>query len=191
MVTIRHERPCDVAAREALLDRAFGETRFAKTSERLRVGRIPAADLSFVATDDAPVVGTVRLWHVSTGFDRPALLLGPLAVDPDCRCRGIGAALMNRAIAEARRRGHRIILLVGDEPYYAKFGFSGAATACLSLPGPYEAHRLLGLALQDQSLATELGEGLVRATGRAASRVADGTGAAPARRRKAGLSHAA
>ena len=133
----------------------------------------------------------MRLWHVSTGFDRPALLLGPLAVDPECRSRGIGAALMDRAITEARRRGHRIILLVGDEPYYAKFGFSAAATGSLSLPGPYEAHRLLGLGLQDQSLAAELGEGLVRATGRAAARLADGTGAVPSRRRKAGLSHAA
>jgi predicted N-acetyltransferase YhbS len=191
MVAIRHERPSDVPAREVLLDRAFGETRFAKTCERLRVGRLPAAGLSLIATDDGRVVGTVRLWHISTGFDRPALLLGPLAVDPECRSRGIGAALMNRAIAEARRRGHRIILLVGDEPYYAKFGFSAAATGGLSLPGPYEADRLLGLALQDRSLAAELGEGLVRATGRAASRVADGTGAFPARRRKAGLSHAA
>jgi predicted N-acetyltransferase YhbS len=189
MVTIRHERPSDVPAREELLDRAFGEARFAKTCERLRVGRMPAAGLSLVATDDGRVVGTVRLWHISAGFDRPALLLGPLAVDPECRSRGIGAALMNRAIAEARRRGHRIILLVGDEPYYAKFGFSAAATGALSLPGPYEADRLLGLALQDQSLAAELAEGLIRATGRTAPRVTDGT--VPAQRRKAGLSHAA
>jgi predicted N-acetyltransferase YhbS len=191
MVTIRHERPSDVPAREVLLDRAFGEARFAKTCGRLRVGRLPAAGLSLIATDDGRVAGTVRLWHVTTGLDRPALLLGPLAVDPDCRSRGIGAALMNRAIAEARRRGHRIILLVGDEPYYAKFGFSAAATGGLSLPGPYEADRLLGLALQAQPLAAELGEGLVRATGRAAPRGSDGTGAVPTRRRKAGLSHAA
>jgi predicted N-acetyltransferase YhbS len=191
MVTIRHERPPDVPAREALLDRAFGGARFAKTCERLRVGRMPAAGLSLVATADGRVVGTVRLWHISAGFDRPALLLGPLAVDPECRSRGIGAALMNRALSEARRRGHRIILLVGDEPYYAKFGFSAAATGGLSLPGPYEANRLLGLALQDRPLAAELGEGLVRATGRAASRFADGTGASPARRGKAGLSRVA
>jgi predicted N-acetyltransferase YhbS len=191
MVTIRHERPPDVPAREALLDRAFGGARFAKTCERLRVGRMPAAGLSLVATADGRVVGTVRLWHISAGFDRPALLLGPLAVDPEGRSRGIGAALMNRALSEARRRGHRIILLVGDEPYYAKFGFSAAATGGLSLPGPYEANRLLGLALQDRPLAAELGEGLVRATGRAASRFADGTGASPARRGKAGLSRVA
>jgi predicted N-acetyltransferase YhbS len=126
VVTIRHERPPDVPAREALLDRAFGGARFAKTCERLRVGRMPAAGLSLVATDHGRVIGTVRLWHISAGFDRPALLLGPLAVDPEGRSRGIGAALMNRALSEARRRGHRIILLVGDEPYCAKFGFSAA-----------------------------------------------------------------
>jgi predicted N-acetyltransferase YhbS len=144
MVTIRHERPSDVPAREALLDRAFGEGRFAKTSEGLRCGRMPAAGLSFVATVNGYVTGTVRLWHICAGFGRPALLLGPLAVEPDCRNRGIGAALMSRAIAEARRRGHRIILLVGDAPYYARFGFSAAATGGLWLPGPYDPHRLLG-----------------------------------------------
>src|ERR1700759_1060819 len=153
MVAIRHERASDIAAREVLLDRAFGDARFAKTCERLRVGRLPPAGLSLVATDDARVVGTVRLWHVSTGFDRPALLLGPLAVDPDCRSQGIGAALMNRAIAEAPRPGHRSSLLGGAPPYSPKVGFPAAAPGLLSLPGPYEPHRLLGLALQDQPLA--------------------------------------
>jgi predicted N-acetyltransferase YhbS len=191
MVTIRHERLSDVPAREALLDRAFGGARFAKTSEGLRCGRLPAAGLSFVATADGCVAGTVRLWHISAGFGRPALLLGPLAVDPECRNRGIGAALMNRAIAEARRRGHRIILLVGDERYYARFGFSAAATGGLWLPGQYEPHRLLGLALQGESVAAGIGEGLVYATGRAAPRTPAAVGEFPARRRKAGLSHAA
>jgi predicted N-acetyltransferase YhbS len=162
MVTIRHERPTDIAAREALLDQCFGSARFAKTSERLREGRRPAEGLSLVAADRGRLAGTVRLWHVRAGHDRPALLLGPLAVDSACRNRGIGAALMARAIVEARRRGHRLILLVGDEPYYTRFGFSAAGTGALSLPGPYERHRLLSL-----SLMGEMGEaaGLVRATG--------------------------
>jgi predicted N-acetyltransferase YhbS len=191
MVTIRNERPSDVAAREALLDQCFGSARFAKTCERLREGRRPG--LSFVATDRGRLAGTVRLWHVSAGPGRPALLLGPLAVHPDCRGRGIGAALMARAIAQARRRGHQEILLVGDEPYYARFGFSAAATGALSLPGPFERHRLLSLSLASPALAGEKGEaaGIVRATGAPAPRFTAEAGDVPVPHRRARLSHAA
>jgi predicted N-acetyltransferase YhbS len=163
MVTIRHERTADIAAREALLDLCFGRARTAKASERLREGRLPAEGLSWVATERGRVVGTVRLWHVAAGPDRPALLLGPLAVDPDCRNRGTGSALMERAIAEARRRGHREVFLVGDAPYYARFGFSAARTGKLVLPGPFEPHRLLGLALAPDVAAEAAG--LLSATG--------------------------
>jgi predicted N-acetyltransferase YhbS len=142
MVTIRHERPGDARAREALLDLAFGACRFTKSSEQLREGQQPAAGLSFVATAFGRVVGTVRLWHVVV-HGRPALLLGPLAVHPDWRSRGIGGALMRRVLAEAERRGHGAVLLVGDAPYYARFGFSTAKTTRLAMPGPYEPHRLL------------------------------------------------
>jgi predicted N-acetyltransferase YhbS len=163
MITIRHERPTDVAPRDALLDCAFGKARFAKTCERLREGRLPAEGLSFVASECNLLVGTVRLWHVSAGPRRPALLLGPLAVDPDYRGRGLGAALMERALHDARQLGHREILLVGDEPYYARFGFSAARTRSLWLPGPCERRRLLGLALVPE--ANDEGTGLVYATG--------------------------
>jgi len=163
MATIRHERPFDIPAREAPLDQSFGSARFAKTSERLREGRLPAEGLSFVATDRGRLAGTVRLWHVLAGPGRPALLLGPLAVDPGCRNRGVGAALMERALAEARRRGHREIFLVGDAPYYARFGFSAAHTGKLMLPGPFEPDRLLGLALIPEAAAAAAG--LVRPTG--------------------------
>ena len=83
MITIRPEKPADVAARETLLDVAYGAVRFAKPSQRLREGREPA--LSFVAFEQGRLIGTVRLWAVSAGAGRPALLLGPLAVHPDCR----------------------------------------------------------------------------------------------------------
>jgi predicted N-acetyltransferase YhbS len=146
MVTIRHERPGDVAAREILLDLCFGEARFKKSSERLREGRRPAAGLAFVAVDDSRLVGTVRLWHVDAG-GRPALLLGPLAVDPACRGRAIGAALMRRALRAAARAGHAAVLLVGDAPYYARFGFSAAKTGGLAMPGRFEPHRLLAAEL--------------------------------------------
>lgn len=163
MVIIRRERSIDIPAREALLDRCFGSDRRAKTSERLREGRLAAEGLSFVATDHGRVIGTVRLWHVSAGPGRPALLLGPLAVDPDQRQRGVGAALMRRAIAAARHAGHREILLVGDAAYYARFGFSAARTGKLSLPGPFAAERFLSLALMPSAAVEPAG--LVVATG--------------------------
>ncbi|MDE2378686.1 N-acetyltransferase [Bradyrhizobium sp.] len=141
---IRSERVSDVAAREALLDACFGENRHTRTCQRLRDGRAPAAGLSLAAVREGQLVGTVRLWHVSAG-GRPALVLGPLAVDPACRALGIGAALMHEALAAARARGHAAVILLGDAPYYARFGFSTEKTGELSLPGSFERERLLGL----------------------------------------------
>src|ERR1700682_1392263 len=125
MITIRPEQPADVAAREALLDVAYGPVRFTKPSQRLRGRREPA--LSFVALAECRVIGTVRLWPVSAG-GRPALLLGALPVHPDCRRRGIGAALMRRAIRAAREAGHTAVLLIGDASYYCRLRFTGAET---------------------------------------------------------------
>src|SRR5687768_15105937 len=137
MFIIRHEKAADAAAREALLDTAYGPVRLTKPSERLRAGRRPIRGLSFVAVEDGRIVGTVRLWEVSAGAGRSALLLGPLAVHPDCRNRGIGSALMQHALESARRLGHRALLLVGDASYYGRFGFSAERTGKLWLPGPY------------------------------------------------------
>jgi predicted N-acetyltransferase YhbS len=97
------------------------------------------------------LVGTLRLWHVSAG-GFPALVLGPLAVDPSYRELGIGAALMKHALATAEARGHGAVLLLGDAPYYARFGFSALKTGDLSLPGVFERDRLLGLELRDGAL---------------------------------------
>jgi predicted N-acetyltransferase YhbS len=151
MVTIRQEKASDVAAREALLDIAYGAVRLRKPSARLRSGRAPARGLSFVAVEDGHIVGTVRLWTVTAG-STAAVLVGPLAVDPAHRRRGIGAALMRHALAAARRRGHQAALLVGDEGYYGRFGFSAAKTGALWLPGLTDKSRLLGLELRAGSL---------------------------------------
>jgi predicted N-acetyltransferase YhbS len=164
MITIRRETKCDAVAREALVDEALGAARFAKTAQRLRDGRLPAAQLSFVACDGRKVVGTVRLWNVSAGPGRPALLLGPLAVASHARNRGIGSALMRNALAAATARGHAAILLVGDAPYYTRFGFSAEKTADLWLPGPYARDRLLASELQPGAL--DGARGLISATGR-------------------------
>jgi predicted N-acetyltransferase YhbS len=192
------ENAADVAAREALLDRAMGPRWRKKSSEKLRRGRRPSEDLAFVARDtDGRVVGTVRLWDVafareispreggcsaergldqshpdplrgstlaSRGSEGAALLLGPLAVDPSLKSAGIGSALMKHAIAEARRLGHRAILLVGDAPYYKRFGFSAEKTATLAMPGPYERHRFLAVELADGAL--DGATGVISASGR-------------------------
>jgi predicted N-acetyltransferase YhbS len=163
MTTIRKECLKDIDARETLLDRALGDARGQKAAERLREGRVPAAGLSFVAEQDHRVVGTVRLWHVSAGPARPALLLGPLAVDDAWRGRGIGTALMRRALEAARRLGHKAVLLVGDAPFYGRFGFSAAKTGMLWVPGPYERHRLLARELTPGAL--DGARGLIGATG--------------------------
>lgn len=171
-VSVAMESAADVAAREILLDRAMGPGRRRKASEAIRRGRRPADGLSLAAKDEAGIlVGTVRLWHVAAGTRAgaavPALLLGPLAVEPALEGRGIGAALMRRAVAEARRLGHAAVLLVGDPDYYERFGFSAASTGALAMPGPFERHRLLALELQPGALSGAAG--LIRPTGQKAA----------------------
>ena len=170
MVTLRHERPADVKAREALLDEAFGETRYRKSSQRLRDGRLPAEGLSFIAAEGKRVIGTARLWHAACASGEQILLLGPVAVASDCRNRGIGADLVRRAVAEAHRLGHGAVILVGDAPYYGRFGFSAEKTGRLRLPGPFERHRLLALELKAGAL--DGARGLIRAAGRTITRPA-------------------
>jgi len=159
---IRAERTSDVVAREALLDACFGDNRHTRTCQRLRDGRAPAEGLAFSAMARGRLVGTLRLWHVSAG-GVPALVLGPLAVDSAYRKLGVGAALMVHAIAAATARGHRAVLLLGDAPYYSRFGFSAEKAKELTLPGAFERERLLALELVPGSL--EAAWGMVVPTG--------------------------
>jgi predicted N-acetyltransferase YhbS len=152
MITIRQEKSSDANAREALLDTAYGPARFEKPSQRLRAGRAPAQGLSFVAVEHGQIIGSVRLWDVSAGRNGRALLLGPLAVDPAQRRRGVGSALVCRAIAAAARCGHCAVLLVGDAGYYGRFGFSTGKTGGLWLPGLSDRSRLLGIELKAGAL---------------------------------------
>jgi len=164
-----------VLAREALLDRAMGEGRRRKSSEKLRRGRLPADGLAFAALgEDGLLAGTVRLWDVHAGLDAfgfpvPALLLGPLAVDPSAAGCGIGSALMRHAIDEAKDRGHGAIILVGDPEYYERFGFTAEKTGELAMPGPYEKRRFLALELKPGHL--DGAHGILRASGRKVARV--------------------
>jgi predicted N-acetyltransferase YhbS len=119
---------------------------------------------AFSAVDaEGRVIGTIRLWNIVAGSAGDALLLGPLAVDADHKCQGIGSDLMTTAIAAAKEAGHRAIILVGDHPYYKRFGFEQGHTLKLELPGPVERARFLGLELVNDALAGA--EGRIAASG--------------------------
>jgi predicted N-acetyltransferase YhbS len=161
-LTIAAETRFDVVSRERLLDDAFGTDRYEKTSERLREGRLPAEGLAFTLKADGKLVGTIRLWNIKAG-GVSALLLGPLAIAKYHEGMGLGSKLMHYALAEATLRGHRAVLLVGDAPYYSRFGFDAALTEGLILPGPVDRARFLGLELVEGALAKA--GGIVVSTG--------------------------
>ncbi|MET3891131.1 putative N-acetyltransferase YhbS [Bosea sp. OAE506] len=155
-LTLRHELPVDAAAIERLHERAFGPGRFARTAFRLREGVPPDPALTFAAHVGTFLVGSIRVTPVMAG-GHGALMLGPLTVDPAFEGRGIGAALMNRSIEAARIDGHDLILLVGDAPYYARFGFKVIPPGQLVLPGPADPARFLALELVEGVLAQRRG----------------------------------
>jgi predicted N-acetyltransferase YhbS len=149
MISIRPYREADPAAVEALLDRSFGPDRQKKTVYRLREGVPPVKDLSFVAFHDKTLRGSLQFWPIqvrplqSDGVPVPALLLGPLAVEPAYAGRGIGMGLMRVGLQKAKQLGHRIVILVGDLPYYSRVGFQREGAEGLRLPGPVDPDRLL------------------------------------------------
>jgi len=141
------EQPHHADAIEALLDTGFGPSRRGKTVYRLREGRAPVRPLSFVWAEDGAVEATIRFWPVQINGDVDALLLGPIAVSPRRQREGLGCLLIRHALDQASIQGHRIVLLVGDAPYYCRFGFTRALTRSLTLPGPVDEDRFLGLEL--------------------------------------------
>jgi predicted N-acetyltransferase YhbS len=154
---IRPERPEDTVLVDALNGDAFGPGRFAKSAYRLREGVRCVAALSFVAVEGAALRGSIRFWPVAVGPEK-SLLLGPLAVRLNERGRGIGIALMQRGIDEARAKGHDSVILVGDEPYYARVGFAKLPPGRVRFPGPVDETRILGLSLKSGALLTLGGE---------------------------------
>jgi len=141
-LTLSPESPDDAEAVEKLNERAFGPGRFARSAYRLREHNPPDLALSFVAYVGTMLVGSNCMTHIRCGT-HPALLLGPLTVDPAFRQRGIGAALIKASLEAAKARGHRLVLLVGDEPYYKRFGFQRVGHGRLTMPGPVDPRRLL------------------------------------------------
>ncbi|SDR20211.1 Predicted N-acetyltransferase YhbS [Rhizobiales bacterium GAS113] len=143
---IRREGHADAEAIERLHERAFGPGRFARTAFRLREGAGARPDLCFTAQVGTYLVGSIRLSPVVMG-DAPGLMLGPVAVEPAFMSRGIGYQLIAASLDAAREAGDRRVILVGDESYYARSGFTKVPPGRLALPGPVDPQRLLWLEL--------------------------------------------
>jgi predicted N-acetyltransferase YhbS len=141
-LTILPEAPDDAVAIDRLNERTFGPGRYAKTAYRLREKVAHSLDVSFTARIGTLLVGSVRLSPIRIGEAR-ALLLGPLTVEPAFRERGVGQALIERALEDAAAKGHRLVILVGDEPYYGKCGFKRVPPGRATMPGPVDPARLL------------------------------------------------
>lgn len=136
------ETSADVPAIERLHERTFGPGRFARTAFRIREHATHDPALSFTAYIGSMLVGSVRLTRIRIG-ETPSLLLGPLTVEPPFRSVGIGARLMEVSLAAARDADHRLVILVGDEPYYRRFGFKTVPHGRVAMPGPVDPARLL------------------------------------------------
>ncbi|MBI1261084.1 MAG: GNAT family N-acetyltransferase [Rhizobiales bacterium] len=146
MFTIENERPEHGPAIEALLDLSFGPGRYAKAAQRLREGNVAVPELSYVAFtgegDERRMVGALSFWPILIG-GRPGLMLGPLAVEPALRGKGCGIKMMEKGLADAKAMGYRLVILVGDAPYYARVGFGPVPPGRLTMPGPVDPTRLL------------------------------------------------
>ncbi|WP_370676351.1 GNAT family N-acetyltransferase [Pleomorphomonas sp. PLEO] len=161
-VVFRPEMAGDAAAIDVIHDVTFGPGRYSRTAFRLREGHAPNGPTSLVAVYRGNIIGSVRLTAIAAG-ETPALLLGPLAVLPALKSLGVGKALMRLSMEAARQRHHRLIVLVGDLPYYWPFGFRVVPPSRLQMPGPVDPARLLWAELTPG--ASEAVAGPVRATG--------------------------
>ena len=154
---IELETPDDATAIERLNERVFGPGRFARTAYRLREKADPDPRLSFVARVGTLMVGANAMTPIDIG-GCPALLLGPLIVEPVFRSQGIGEALVTRSLEAAREGGWKLVILVGDEPYYARMGFKPVPPGRVTLPGPVDPVRLLYCEFEPGALEAAQGE---------------------------------
>lgn len=141
-LTLLHEQPADAPAIERLQERAFGPGRYARSAYRLREGVALEPALSFTAHVGTLLVGSNRMTAIAIG-GAPALLLGPLVVDPAFMNRGVGRTLIETSLAAAADGGHRLVMLVGDEPYYGRLGFIRIPEGRVVMPGPVDPDRML------------------------------------------------
>ncbi len=158
MFEIRHEQPEDADDIHVLHAECFGPDRHMRTAYRLRRGTVPIDELCLVARTDAALLGSIRMTAVHIGAETPALLLGPLAVVPARRGEGIGEALMRHALDLARWRGHKLVVLVGDPPYYSRYGFKDAWQLGITTDNPIDRDRFLVAELTPGALKGVVGE---------------------------------
>ena len=156
-LTILPEKPNDADAIERLHERTFGPGRYVLSAYRLREHVEHLLELSFTARIGTLLVGSVRQLPICIG-DTPALMLGPLTVEPPFRKRGVGRALLDRALDDAKKAGHRLIVLVGDEPYYGRVGFKVVPKGRVTMPGPVDYSRLLVAELAEGAFEGVSGE---------------------------------
>jgi predicted N-acetyltransferase YhbS len=154
---IRDEDGKDETALSQLSAQAFGPGRFGRTAYRIREGVTPVSSLSLTAWLDDRLVGGIRFTAISIGGEGSALLLGPLVVDPVHKGKGYGKALVAEGLARAGARGFRLVVLVGDLPYYGRFGFVQVPPGQIRLPGPVDPARLLALELVPGALGNSVG----------------------------------
>ncbi len=150
---VRPERAEDVDKLKSLAARSFGPGRFARTAHRVREQGKPIEKLSLTAWVDDSFAGSIRFTEITIGGETGALLLGPLMVETEWVGKGCGRALVTRGLELAREAGYALVILVGDEPYYARFGFSRVSPGQITLPGPVEPDRLLGADLVPGAIA--------------------------------------
>jgi predicted N-acetyltransferase YhbS len=155
---IRPETDGEAAILSQLSAEAFGPGRFARSAYRVREGIPPVAKLSLVGWRDGRVVGGIRFTAIRIGEENDALLLGPLVVDPAEAGKGFGRALVEKGLARAKQEGFALVLLVGDMPYYGRFGFAPVRPGQIVMPGPVDPARLLALELVPGALARAQGE---------------------------------
>ena len=156
-LTILPEAKEDADAIERLHERTFGPGRYAKTAYRLREQTSHIPNLSFTARIGSLLIGSVWMSPVRIG-ETKALLLGPLTVEPAFRERGVGQTLIERALKEARDKGHKLVILVGDEPYYGKTGFKPVPPGRAVMPGPVDPARLLVAELTESAFENVAGQ---------------------------------
>jgi predicted N-acetyltransferase YhbS len=157
-VTLRPAAPDDLPAIKALQPRAFGPGRFARTAYRVREGLPLISRFCLVAVSPDRLIAAIRFTEVNIGGEPGGLLLGPLAVEPQFAGQGYGKRLVADGLANAKAAGLQLSVLVGNEPYYARFGFVRVPPGQIWLPGPVDPARILAAELAPGALGRYRGE---------------------------------